>query len=375
MKVILYICLLVGYIYEDTDSLIVYNDTLMICGYHEYAIKVHISDDAQLTVHAATGAPDSTGWLSIFAPLVTIDDSSSIEGSGRGYRGGYLNSHPWGYGPGGGSAGGVSGGGGGGGAYGGNGGVGGDYYGGAGGTPYGDPADTVIQMGSGGGAGRLSVVISNGGHGAATLSLRGGLVNLNSSSIKINGQNGETGAGLEASGGGAGGGVLIIADTVMMHSSLIEAAGGNGGDAAFGGGGGGSGGRIKILFSSVLDTSDVAYRVEGGTGGIGDPGLPGSEEGDTGTIHIDVFTGINETVSVPGLMFQVQPNPTRGTVNIVTKAAPLTIKIYDIAGRLVMSLYLLDEHETVDLSNLQRGVYFMSVGNSLKQPCKIILLH
>ena len=375
MELILYISLLVGYIYEDGDSLIVYNDTLNICGNHVYAIKVHVSDNAQLVIREATGAPDSTGWLSLFAPLITIDDSSSIEGSGKGYNGGYLNSHPWGYGPGGGSPGGVSGGAGGGGAYGGNGGAGGDYYGGTGGTPYGDPADTVIQMGSGGGAGRLSVVISNGGSGGASLSLRGGLVDLNSSSIKTNGQNGETGAGLEASGGGAGGGVIVWADTAMMNASLIEAAGGNGGDAAFGGGGGGSGGRVKVLFSSSLDTSGVTYGVQGGTGGIGDPGLPGSTDGDTGTIHIDVFTGINEMVNVWGLIFHVQPNPTRGIVNITTKAAPLTVKIYDIAGRLAMSLYLTDERETVDLSNLQRGVYFMNVGDSLTRPCKIVLLH
>ncbi|UCD06680.1 MAG: T9SS type A sorting domain-containing protein [candidate division WOR-3 bacterium] len=374
MKVILYLSLLFGYIYEDSDSLIVYNDTLNICGNHGYAIKVHISDNAQLVIRQATGAPDSTGWLHLFAPLITIDDSSSIEGSGKGYRGGYMNSHPWGYGPGGGSAGGVSGGAGGGGAYGGNGGTGGDYYGGAGGTPYGDPTDTIVQMGSGGGAGRLSVVISNGGHGGAALSLRGSLVQLISSLVKNSGQNGETGAGLEASGGGAGGGVIIWADTVMMHTATIEAAGGNGGDAAFGGGGGGSGGRIKILFSSSLDTSGVTYQVQGGTGGIGDPGLPGSTDGDTGTIHIDIFTGINEMVSVGGLIFHVQPNPTRGTVDITTKAAPLTIKIFDIAGRLVNSLYLVDERETVDLSNLRGGVYFMSVGNSPTKPYKIVLL-
>ena len=374
MYILFYAVLIVGYIYEDGDSLIVYNDTLTICGSHAYAIKVHISDNAQLSIRGATGAPDSTGWLCLFAPLMIIDDSSAINGSEKGYPGGYLNSHPWGYGPGGGSAGGVSGGAGGGGGYGGNGGAGGDYYGGAGGTSYGDPADTAIHMGSGGGAGRLSVVISSGGGGGASLLLRGSLIDINSSSIQSNGQNGDTGAGLEASGGGAGGGILIWADTVLMTDITVEVAGGNGGDAAFGGGGGGSGGRIKILFSSHIDTSGVSYAIQGGAGGIGDPGLPASTPGETGTVYIDLFTGTTEAGDVPGQALHIHPNPTHGILTINTKKTPLNASIYDISGRLVMRLCILNEYSIVDLSRLQNGVYFVLVGDAPSTPHKLILI-
>jgi hypothetical protein len=374
MYILLYAALLLGYIYEDNDSLIVYSDTLTICGSHAYAIKVHVSDNAELFIRGATGAPDSTGWLTLTAPTIMLDDSSSIDGSEKGYKGGYLNSHPWGYGPGGGSAGGVSGGAGGGGGYGGNGGAGGDYYGGTGGTLYGDPVDTIIQMGSGGGAGRLSVVISNGGSGGASLCLRGSLVEINSSSVKNNGQNGDTGAGLEASGGGAGGGIMVWADSVILHDLNAEANGGNGGDAAFGGGGGGSGGRVKVLFSSHIDTSDVTYRVQGGAGGVGDPGLPGSTPGDSGTVHIDVFTGITEAGGEPGQVFRVHPNPTHGILNVKMKVTPANAKLYDISGRLVMNMTILDQYGTVDVGKLQRGVYFMIVEDHDIPPCKIILI-
>jgi len=217
MTLFLFITLFFGYIYEDTDSLLVDNDTLTICGNHQYLHKVHLKNHGELSVRAATGAPDSTGWLALDAPLIVIVDSSSINGSERGYRGAYLNSHPWGYGPGGGNAGGVSGGGGGGGAYGGDGGVGGDLYGGTGGTAYGDSADTLIEMGSGGGAGRLSVVDGTGGSGGAAISLRGNIIEMDSSSIIADGQSGSNGS-VEAGGGGAGGGVMIWADTVSIHS-------------------------------------------------------------------------------------------------------------------------------------------------------------
>ncbi len=375
MTILLYMFLILGYIYEDSDSLLVDNDSLTICGNHVYALKINIRNNSQLFVRNATGAPDSTGWLSLHAPLIVIGDSSIIDGSEKGYKGGYLNSHPWGYGPGGGNAGGVSGGAGGGGAYGGNGGSGGDLYGGAGGAAYGDPADTSIQMGSGGGAGRLSVVISSGGSGGASLLLHGNLADINSSSIQSNGQNGETGAGLEASGGGAGGGIMIWADTVLMSDVTIEAVGGNGGDAAFGGGGGGSGGRIKILFSSQLDTSAVTYTAEGGPGGIGDPGLPSSSAGDIGTIHIGIFTGITDLTNEMLNVIRVQPNPARCMVNITTEIIPVQIRMYDIAGRLIKSFRLLNHRETADLRGLERGVYFMIAENHELKPCKIVLIN
>jgi hypothetical protein len=284
-----------------------------------------------------------------------------------------MNSHPWGYGPGGGGAGGVNGGAGGGGAYGGDGGAGGDYSGGAGGIAYGDSADTLIEMGSGGGAGRLSVVISSGGIGGAMVCLRGQRISVDSSHIEVHGQNGEPGsAALEASGGGAGGGVMLWADTVMLQHVHINAHGGNGGDAAFGGGGGGGGGRIKIFFSSLIDTSNVTYYVNAGSAGSGSYGNP--QPGMPGSVHIGIQTGIHEIVSAVKPLLKIGPNPARGIIRFSADRPPGEVVVYECTGRVVMTTWLAHKSGTLDLRHLKPGIYFLkseAVGGTIT---KLILI-
>lgn len=373
MSILLCITFLFSYIYEDSDSLHVDNDTLTICGHHQYALKVHIKSHSELFVRQATGAPDSTGWLVLTAPLIVITGYSSIDGSERGHRGGYLNSHPWGYGPGGGGAGGVSGGAGGGGAYGGDGGAGGDYYGGTGGTAYGDSADTLIDLGSGGGAGRLSVVLSNGGAGGAMVSLRGQSIVIDTADVDVRGQNGEPGSsGLEASGGGAGGGIMIWADTVMLHHLDLFASGGSGGDAAFGGGGGAGGGRIKILYSSFLDTSDVTRFLIGGSAGTGGYGNP--QPGMSGSFYVGMQTGIHEIVNTLQPELRIKPNPTRGMIILNADRPPGGIVVYDCTGRTVLTTELVRDHGALDLSDLEPGIYFLKSATLAGSTTKLILL-
>jgi len=372
MTVFLFITLFFGYIYEDIDSLLVDNDTLTICGNHQYLHKVHLKNHGDLSVRAATGAPDSTGWLLLDAPLIVITDSSSINGSERGYRGAYLNSHPWGYGPGGGNAGGVSGGGGGGGAYGGDGGVGGDLYGGTGGTAYGDSADTLIEMGSGGGAGRLSAVDGTGGSGGAAISLRGNIIEMDSSSIIADGQTGSNGS-VEAGGGGAGGGIIIWADTVSMHSCSMSANGGDGGNTmGYGGGGGAGGGRIKILFASSLDTLDMAYSVQGGAAGLGDTNLPVSSPGNSGTVYVGTFTGLAELIKERAALLSIVPNPVRSILKISIEIPAARARIYDCTGRVTKELWLHNKQESVDLSELTQGIYFLEFDNRPSETYKIV---
>jgi hypothetical protein len=373
MTVFLFVTLLFSAIYEDSDSLIVNNDTLTICGSHQYAIKVHLENRGHLFVRNATGAPDSTGWLVLNAPLIVMTDSSSIYGSERGHKGGYMNSHPWGYGPGGGGAGGVSGGGGGGGAYGGAGGDGGDYSGGYGGMAYGDPSDTVIEMGSGGGGGRLSVLDGIGGNGGSAVSLRCCLVELDSSSITVNGQIGYDGS-VEAGGGGAGGGILIWADTVHIHDCAMNANGANGGNTmGFGGGGGAGGGRIKILYTALLDTTGLSLSTQKGLGGIADMGTNG-DSGTVGTIYIDQYTGLTEfSIAVPP-MIKIQPNPVRQVAWISIEKAPAELFMYDACGRCVRKLLLSRKTESVNLAVLRSGVYFLRSQSSAELVKKIILI-
>jgi hypothetical protein len=355
--------------------LLVENDTLTICGNHQYLCKVHLKNHGELFVRAATGAPDSTGWLVLNAPLIVITDSSSVNGSERGYRGAYMNSHPWGYGPGGGGAGGVSGGGGGGGAYGGNGGDGGDYYGGYGGIAYGDPSDTIIEMGSGGGAGRLSAVDGAGGSGGSAVTLRGALVQLDSSSIMANGQIGYDGS-VEAGGGGAGGGILIWADTIDIFDCSMSANGANGGNTmGFGGGGGAGGGRIKILYASLLDTTGLVLSTQKGLGGIADTSMgTNGDSGAVGTVYVGQYTGLSELCITSPSIISIQPNPIRKVVRITIEKAPKELRIYDATGRCVKTLSLNEKTESVNLGDLGSGVYFLQSQSSAEPIKKVILI-
>jgi hypothetical protein len=371
MTILTCVVLIIGYVYEDSDSLLVDNDTLTLCGDHQYALKVHIKNYGQLFVRSATGAPDSTGWLKLDAPLIIITDHSIMDGSERGHSGAYMNSHPWGYGPGGGGAGGVSGGAGGGGAYGGAGGVGGDNYGGSGGVAYGDSADTLIDMGSGGGAGRLSVVDGAGGDGGASLSLRGTVIMVDSSEIRLSGQRGTDGS-VEAGGGGSGGGLMIWSDTVRLHSVVINASGGNGGDASFGGGGGAGGGRIKIFYSQYLDTSAITAYVNGGGAGSGNYGNP--QPGTAGSFHIGIPTGIQEIVSTVPTMLKLAPNPTRGNIRFTAERPPGEVVVYGCDGRVVAVEHLDKKTGMIQLDNVLPGIYFLKSDALKNTPIKIILL-
>uniref|UniRef100_A0A7V0Z7X6 Uncharacterized protein n=1 Tax=candidate division WOR-3 bacterium TaxID=2052148 RepID=A0A7V0Z7X6_UNCW3 len=97
MAVIISIFFFLNYIYEDGDSLLVVNDSFVICDYHQYNLKVNLVDNAKLKVRQWDGS-DSTGKLILQAPFINIHNST-IDGSGKGYSGG-TNTHPNGYGPG-----------------------------------------------------------------------------------------------------------------------------------------------------------------------------------------------------------------------------------------------------------------------------------
>jgi hypothetical protein len=373
MIIVLLASVLMGYIYEDSDSLIVINDSLTICGYHQYAIKVHVTNHGKLNIRQCTGAGDSTGFLILNAPLIMFQDSSLINGSGLGYKGGYMNSHPNGYGPGGGGAGGVSGGAGGGGGYGGNGGAGGDMYPGAGGSAYGDSHDTLIDIGSGGGTGRLSVVDGWGGNGGAELYLRGFKIVIDTSYIQTNGQNGSDG-GWEAGGGGSGGGIMVWADSIIMNDAALYANGGDGGNQMYGGGGGGGagGGRIKLFYYSSLDTLNLVLLAQGGSGGPGGSG--NGEAGMPGSIYIEHIVSITEIADLRGKKLFSYSNPTREVVKIISDEVPITLQLYDVSGRRVKTFTINKKINRVDLKELDPGVYFLKSPGYQESVGKLILL-
>lgn len=368
MIIVILASILIGYIYEDSDSLIVIDDSLTICGNHQYSIKVDISH-GKLMVRPWDGT-DSTGWLFLNAPLIYLHDSSIIDGSESGYRGGNIP-HPDGYGPGYGEGGGGNGGGGGGAGYGGDGGNGGDSYPGSGGSVYGDDSDTLIDMGSGGGAGRLSAVDGFGGNGGAKVYLRGQKIVVDTSEIHTNGQSGYDGS-IEAGGGGSGGGIMIWADSILIHSSTLNSNGGNGGDASFGGGGGAGGGRIKIFHSPYLDTSEMTLSVLQGTAGSGSYGNPAP--GMPGSTYIGPIIGITEIAHNAEIGLKIHSNPVRRGIKITPENTPIFLRLYDISGRVVKMFWIRNRTEYICLDDLSQGIYFLKSGKENKSIGKIILL-
>ncbi len=375
MPILLLCCCLFNYVYQDADSLLVSNnDSLVICGVHQYNLKVHLLNGGRLKVRSGSAvSADTLGWLMLHTILIHIHDSSMIYGTGLGFPGG-TNSHSDGWGPGAGQSG--TSGGGGGAGYGGAGGDGGDTNPGIGGPSYGDPVDTLIERGSGGGAGRLSQVEGWGGNGGAKVYLKARRVIIDSSSIMANGSNGAD-ASMEGGGGGSGGGVILRADTLGIHRSSLYADGGYGGSASFGGGGGAGGGRIKLLYSTVLDTAGLIISVDGGIGGSGDYGY--GENGGPGSIYIGTVIAVEEDGwprdQVAGqFSAKLYPNPSTGVVYLEMRAPAKTIKvnIFDAAGRAVTSHVIRGDRPSgranLDLSDLENGVYFVCLDQRFFYP-------
>jgi len=361
MAFIISIFFFLSYIYEDSDSLLVVNDSLVICGYHQYNLKVNLVDNAKLKVRQWDGS-DSTGKLILRAPFINIHNST-IDGSGKGYSGG-TNTHPNGYGPGCGYSG--AGGGGGGGAYGGAGGDGGDLNPGTGGIPYGNASDTVINMGSGGGAGRLGSVDGFGGKGGALVYLKGQKIIIDTSHILSIGMRGNDGS-YEAGGGGSGGGIKIFGDTLMLRYSSVLAGGGAGGDAEGGGGGGGGGGRIKIFYA-ILDTNHLSLSVGAGAGGYG--GYGNGENGGTGTIYFGPLVVVEENITENFLKTKIRPLITNGRLMLFLKEDPDRLFIYDKIGRMAK---IINKGNEIDVSDLNSGVYFFKISDE-ERAIKFILI-
>jgi hypothetical protein len=80
-----------------------------------------------------------------------------------------------------------------------------------------------------------------------------------------------------------------------------------------------------------------------------------------------VQTGIS-SIS-PEEVFSVYPNPAIGNLNIVAdrQSENETIKMYDIEGRNVISQLIQGGSNTIDVSSLSEGVYYVSLHNVVKK--------
>jgi hypothetical protein len=380
MSILLLCCSMLSYVYQDSDSLLVSgHDSLVICGAHNYNLKVHLVNGGRLRVRPGSAvSADTLGWLMLHTISIYIHDSSMIYGTGLGFPGG-TNSHSDGWGPGAGQSG--TSGGGGGAGYGGAGGDGGDTNPGIGGPTYGDSSDTLADRGSGGGAGRLSQVEGWGGNGGAKVYLKARRIIVDSSGIMTNGSNGAD-ASMEGGGGGSGGSIMIRADTLTIRASSLNADGGSGGSASFGGGGGAGGGRIKVLYSAAFDFTELVTSADGGIGGSGDYG--NGENGDPGSIYIGTVIGVEEVIA-PGprrneagsLATVLWPNPSSGLVYLESRAlgSGPDIRVFDRTGRIVSARIIPRQggsrRVVLDLARLENGVYFICLDRKAFYPVVI----
>ena len=362
-----------NFIYEDSDSLVVYDDSLTMAGYHSYNIKIHLRN-AHIAITPWSGASDSTGWLTLESPSIVCCLQTVIRGSGAGYWGG-LSGHGDGYGPGAGEVGGISGGGGGGAGYGGAGGDGGDYYPGSGGSTYGNPSDTIVEIGSGGGAGQyVSVIDGYGGKGGAMVRVRGQNIAIDSADIVVNGFPGESGSiGFEGGGGGSGGSILILSDTISLHYTSLSACGNDGAGSEYGGGGGAGGGRIKVLYMVQLDTLEFLASAAGGAGGIGYQGSNGTA-GSNGSVYIAPLVGLKEYAQPANLLTSVNNTIVMNSLLLRCDQVPATLHIYDATGRLIHVSTLMNTVSTVPIHRLKNGVYFLSLDYCPTQRIKIVVI-
>lgn len=365
--------MLLSYVYEDSDSLIVYDDSLIIAGVHIYNNKIHLKN-AHITIMEWSGMADSSGWLTLQAPLVICESLTGLQGSGKGCWGGNAG-HGDGYGPGAGGVGGISGGGGGGAGYGGAGGNGGDYYPGSGGTTYGNTADTLINMGSGGGAGQyLSTIDGFGGNGGAFIRIQGYNIIIDSANFTLDGHPGQVGGiGLEGGGGGSGGGILIRADSVTLHHTQLSVSGNDGAGSEFGGGGGGGGGRIKIFYSEHLDTLNCLCSAAGGAGGQGYQGSNG-DPGHDGTIHIEQLMGIRIYKTKKPAVTVLEGTIVHQSFTVLCVDSPAILSLYDISGNRIHTYVLTQPKSCIPIQDLPAGVYFLTTDLQSDYYLKIIVV-
>ncbi len=225
----------------DGQPIIVSNCTLTVNGPHTFASLLLTSNAVLTHATAPNGETNNRVLLSITGDA-TVDASSSIDASARGYSSAS--------GPGAGWRVVNSGCGAGHGGMGGGGAVFNGYEGG--GVAY-DSMLLPVEFGSGGGNGDSG----HGGYGGGVIRLSIG------GTLQVDGTVAANGGGPSAgySGGGAGGNLWIVANTLTGHGTISA----NGGSVpANGGGGGGGGGRVAVYFNN--DSFAGTLQALGGSG-------------------------------------------------------------------------------------------------------------
>jgi PKD repeat protein len=90
----------------------------------------------------------------------------------------------------------------------------------------------------------------------------------------------------------------------------------------------------------------------------------------TKTIQIGVTSIEESQISA----FEFYPNPTTNQIHlkVANKLLGSIYTIYDFTGKTVLTGKILSEHSVVELANLSRGIYLLSIGENLERTFKVI---
>ncbi|MBI5741952.1 MAG: Ig-like domain-containing protein [Nitrospirae bacterium] len=291
----------------DNKNLRISGATVTVNGTHSFK-NIDLLNGAALT-HSDTDTAQEFS-LNISAWSLSIDGTSSLDVTGKGYIGGR------GYYEQGRTAGNVYGSGGGaGGSYGG---VGGSYSGAIPNSVYGYLTDPQ-ELGSGGGSWGWTI----GGDG-------GGLIKLNTINITVDGaikSNGGESDG-SAAGDGSGGGINISTATLSGSGSIMSNGGGSGN------GTGAGGGRIAINYTDMATLDQGNVKALGGFGQYGN--------GSNGTV---VFIQSNKAELVitgqgpssPWTNLTIPPGYVFDSVTLRDNARVIAYDPFSITGKLLVT--------------------------------------
>jgi len=102
-------------------------------------------------------------------------------------------------------------------------------------------------------------------------------------------------------------------------------------------------------------------------------GCGNERRGDSSFLH-DL-----EIVSSVDLLFNLYPNPTKGQISIEqninnVKASSGILTVFNLAGKIMYQSQLSDQYETIDLSNLSKGMYMVRLKNDRHQEIQKLLI-
>ena len=97
-----------------------------------------------------------------------------------------------------------------------------------------------------------------------------------------------------------------------------------------------------------------------------------SDTSNVAVLTVNNNVGINENKQ--DNLFSVFPNPAQSVINVKADSKLLgqVYSIYDNTGRVVLTGKLNSENTTIELGNLQGGVYMFRIGENMKQTFKVI---